>query len=408
MKLITEYKRKGNKPLKRISMNPAVFEHCYNLLSVACEYTTDKLVFENACYGLHKRCPIFYHEDLAENAGDRMVVSYINLEYIYLRIISGEDKVETPIKKAIIKIHNFIKNGHYDYVLISTVNSRLEDIGELNPIVCRTWAKRALMKAYKKEEIKEIIDKRGCNHNLKPLRHRATNVKGAVQKWSDCVYMDIHKAHAWGLIDLFPKIKDVVVEKIEEGNKFKEQGDLVKAQQCKDYPNIVVGCFGQKKKSGEGKSEPLKWLYDLDLTPLYNTIVNGVRTKIENQYKLIDSFNGTLVYAQTDGLIYQHPIRENVHDSKEIGEFGLGKIDNNVVYTYSCNTDSKNGLTGYTIYQFYSNGEKKVVGDLPDILKEKIDLSIGKVVDYKRSVDKYGYVHYKCYRTKKVDIKENI
>ena len=406
MKLITEYKKKGCRPLKRISMNPAVFGYCYKLLENGSEYTTDKLVFENACYGLNKRCPLFYHEDLAENAGDRMVVSYVNLEYIYLNSLS-DSEIETPVKKAIYKIHNFIKNGHYDYVLISTVNSRLEDIGELNPVVCRTWAKRALMKAYTKNEIKEIIEARGCDHNLKPLRHRATNVKGIIQKWEDCVYMDIHKAHAWGLIDLFPKIKDIVIEKIEEGNKYKEEGDYVKAQQCKDYPNIVVGCFGQKKKSGEGKNEPIKRLYDLDLTPLYNTIVNGVRTKIENQYKLLDSFNGTLVYAQTDGLIYQHPVWENVKDSKEIGEFGVGKIDDNVIYTYSCNTDSKAGLTGYTIYQFNVDGIKKVVGDLPDILKERIDLSIGKVVDYKRTVDKYGYVHYKCYRSKKVEIKEN-
>lgn len=405
MKLITEYKRKGSRPLKRISMNPAVFGYCYSLLENGSEYTTDKLVFENACYGLNKRCPLFYHEDLTENAGDRMVVSYINLEYVYLYSLSDKE-IETPVKKAIYKIHNFIKNGHYDYVLISTTGSKLEDIGDLNPVVCRTWAKRALMKAYKKKDIEEIIQKEGQEHNLKPLRHRATFEKNKVLLWSDCVYMDIHKAHAWGLINLFPKIKDVVIDKINEANHFKEIGDFVNAQKCKDYPNIVVGCFGQKKKAGEGKDTPITWLYDLDLTPLYNRIVNDVRAKIENQYKLLDSINGALVYAQTDGLIYHHPNWSNVIDSKEIGEFGVSKIDDNKVWTYSCNTNTKEGLTGYTIYQYFENGKKKVVGDLPDIYKERVDLSIGKVVDYKRTRDKYGYVKYKLYRTKKVEIKE--
>ena len=178
------------------------------------------------------------------------------------------------------------------------------------------------------------------------------------------------------------------------------------AQKCKDYPNIVVGCFGQKKKAGEGKDTPITWLYDLDLTPLYNRIVNDVRSKIEAQYKLLDTINGSLVYAQTDGLIYHHPNWDNVIDSKEIGAFGVSQIDDNKVWTYSCNTNVKEGLTGYTIYQYFENGKKKVVGDLPDVYKERVDLSIGKVVDYKRTRDKYGYVKYKLYRTKKVEIKE--
>lgn len=240
----------------------------------------------------------------------------------------------------------------------------------------RLWGKAEIEENYTKEEVEAII--KTCNTNeIKPFAFRITNNK--IQKWTNCVYQDIHKAHNSELIRLFPKCK-AFVKMYEDAKKYKAKGKLVEAKRCKDYPNLLVGCFNQKNKE---TGEKVEWLYGLDASPIYWDIVNRIYTKISKQYKLLSTDKSKLVYAQTDGLIVSNPNWDNVKDSDDLGDFGIEPIDNKTVWTYSRLTTDEE--TGYTIYQYFENGKKIVKGSLPDKFKEQVDLSKGIVVRYKRT-----------------------
>ena len=386
---LVSYQKKGTKLLKTIRMSPIDFDDFFNYfkdLGILSQ-TTSFEVFNNASYGLwQKNLVLFYASAEQETQAYRIIVNSI--------FITENDFCE----KKHPNVYKQCCNGCYDYILVSDDSCAQGEISKTWPSAVRKWGKNTIEKHYTKDEVQAIID--SCDETrADPLSFRAREYNDEAVKWEDCLYQDIHKAHNSELIKLFPKCKEFE-QKYKDALYYKSIGNKEMAKKAKDYPNLLVGCFAQKYKADQGEHKEgqlVKWLYDLETIKIYNTIVNNIRAKINQHYKTIKG-NGTLVYAQTDGLIISNPNWSKVIDSDELGEFGVEPIDNKVVWTYYQGGTAT--TTGYTIYQYFENGEKKVVGDLPDELKPLIDLSIGQVVHYKKE----KIIGYKKYKNNLIDV----
>lgn len=402
---LIEYQKKGSKRIRTLNVSPEIFEYYYNIFSEhgLLVITKSLEVFNNCSYGLWQRNFILFYVDEHNEIGNfRLIAPGLFLSYL-------EDEIEIKFPAIFEKT----RRGTYDYMLVSDGSVKTSDVANkingITGIQARNWGKKVIEKSYSKEEVENIISK--CEEDRpSPFAHRENNIsEDVIQEFNDCVYMDIHKAHNSELVKLFPKCKNFY-QMYEKANYYKSIGDKVNAKKCKDYPNLLVGCFNQHYKQddslGNRKGDVVKWLYGLDTHKIYNHIVTNIYNKIRTQYNNLNTFDSKLVYAQTDGLIVSRPDWKNVKDSSELGEFGLEPIDNKKVWTYHY-TPRNSDETGYTIYQYFENGEKIVKGDLPDKLKPLIDLSKGQVVVYKKCRDEFGYITPNLISTKIIKIKEN-
>ncbi len=401
---LLSYEKKGTKKIKTLNVSAEIFEYFYNMFSnhrILC--TTKSLeTFNNCSYGLWQHAiAIFYANPEVENGRYRIIAPGLYIAYM-------EDEVETKFPAIYEKTYR----GSYDYMLVCDSSLKTSDVNNdivgITGIQARTWGKKEIEKNYTKEEVETIIDQ--CEETRPmPFRHRQNTEDDAVVEFDNCVYMDIHKAHNSELIKLFPKCKNFY-HMYEKALKYKAAGDKVNAKKCKDYPNLLVGCFNQHYRAddslGNKKGDMIKWLYGLDTHKIYNHIVTNIYNKITAQYNNLKTFESTLVYAQTDGLIVSNPNWVNVKDSDELGDFGIEPIDDKKVWTYHYKPRN-NEETGYCIYQYFENGEKIVKGDLPDSLKPLIDLSKGQVVVYKKSKDEFGYIQAKLIAQKTITVREN-
>lgn len=281
---------------------------------------------------------------------------------------------------------------HYDYCFVcpkhrgdaATVSPAIDGLSTI--IKSKIWLKKVITAHFTHDTLEQFVKEHGDNHLVEPLRKRYEEDE-LIHKWDDCTYMDIHKAHASELLKMFAGtgIDTAVQVKLNQGVVYKKAGDMVKYQETKDIINYAVGMLGLIKKDDSGAkiaAEPDMWLLGCNTRPLYNRIVNNIRAKIDKQRELMsgDNLEGGCIYAQTDGLIIQHS--NEVPSSNKVGEFGL--VFKGTVYTYHCNNGD--GHTSYTIYQYTDeSGVKHVKGDLPDELKQYIDLEKGKVVVYKKN-----------------------
>lgn len=179
-------------------------------------------------------------------------------------------------------------------------------------------------------------------------------------------------------------------------------------KETKDIINYAVGMLHKCMRDEKGtkmRGVPDAFLFGVNTFPLYNRIVNNIYKKITDERDLLCGDDYTkCIYAQTDGLIVQHPVHE-VQDNPAIGEFGLEFTG--TVYTYHCRT-VPGVCTGYTIYQYTEpDGTRVVKGDLPDDLKKYIDLEKGQVVTYRKWFDANKYIHTDLVELKKEKIHEN-
>lgn len=388
---LIQYTKKGTKLIRQIRVAYEIFNEFYEDFKRRQLLATTKSleVFNNAAYGLwQKGMCLYYESQNQETQAFRIICPGI--------FIAFNDFCETKYPN----LYNYTKRGNYDYILVCDFSCNKEDIDkgidDTCPMQVRNWGKKVIEKHYTKEEVQAIID--SCPETRpNPFAMRQTTHNDKVVEWNDCVYQDIHKAHNSELtFNLFPKCPEFM-KMFKNATYFKSIGDTVKAKTCKDYPNLLVGCFNQRYREGEHEGEIIPWLYGLDAHKIYNQIVTNIYNKEVKHYNELSTFCSTLVYAQTDSMIISHPNWSKVKDSDALGEYGTEPIDNKRVWTYHQATTKE--TSGYTIYQYFENGKKKVVGDLPNELKQHVDLSKGQVVHYKRTRDEN-----KCVKFTLIDI----
>lgn len=401
---VTNYEKKGTKCIPVLRIAPRLFNDIYNDLKQVLNFCTDILVWNNIRYGLWNKCKVYYFHN--NSIGDSQRIRLIMNGNILIGLLLFKYDESTGEYKKYIKrlIDKLIP--YKDYEIISDPSNSGYEVLTLNPRTVKQQFSKVAKKCITKEQLQELVNKLGSEDRVKPFAHRSRDSQNII-KWHDCLYQDMHKAHSSFLLRTFkdyPEIVNWVNKNNELSAKFKYKGDLEKAHYYKDFPNILVGCLGQTYKEGINKGQSMKWLLDTDTRPLYNTCVNETYQKIYDYYNEITNFDSNLVYAQTDGLIVQHPDWNKVKVSDKVGEFGRELLDDNIVYTYYLRTT--NNTTGYMIYQYFKNGKKVVVGDLPNELKEMVDLSKGQVVTFKSYRDEFNHKVYKDVEIINIEIEE--
>lgn len=304
------------------------------------------------------------------------------------------DKVSDDLKKGLQNVINEIGTSHKDYELIADPSLKNDLLIKCRPQDVKRSFVAAIKKDFTKEQFEDFVNEVGSNTFCKP-RHFDTDTNSLVKKFTDCVYQDIHKAHASFLLDTFksaPNTLALVQKHLKAGAKSKAAGNIAEAKKHKDFINFAVGLLGQRYKAGKEKGEDIKWIYDISTRSLYNRCVEVTRSKIDKQINYLkkDLLESKELYSNTDGFILQHPDWSKVKQQEEVGQFGTEFLANNEVWFYSVLTTSEQ--TGYSIHQYFDeDGKKVIVGNLPDSLKEKVDLSKGIVVSYQTKVDQLGY-----------------
>lgn len=388
----------GTKLIKDIHLNQEAFSYFFDYVKNMANFHTISLEqFNIAKYGLSNKAYILFREEQNDATKYRIICNHTIIKAFWYGVKIKEITLPKEIKATFKQLFEYVRFGHYDYILTQDISLK-KPISFTSSNVAtksRIWLKKAIESKLTKEEFQDIIDKYGLPTRPVPLRFRA-NESTDIIKWNNCTEMDIHKAHASELLKIF---KDTKVEPtIKKAVKKAFSKDPDESKHWKDMLNMAVGNFALRSKTGPTKGELIKWCHGLDTSSLYNRIVTDIRNKIEEQIKSIWSPEGRLIYAQTDGFIYQNA--KNVKDNKDLGEFGLKS--QGVVYTYH-QPNVRGVSTGYTIYQI---GDK-VVGDLPDSMKKYIDLRVGQVVKYQKVVEAVGENTYVSAKLISI-IKENI
>lgn len=387
---LVEYNQKGMKHIPTLRISTQLFDLLFDAYTQN-KYLVKDIELWNKCgFGLWYKWLIPYYTD--NRVDERMILSTIMLTGALRELKEKYKRINAKLYRYINLLLKKIPERSFDYEIIKDPAITDNFILKTTPRQVKSDFKK-VAKDLTTKQLQKIVDEVGVNdeERVKPFYNRFC-IYDDIRHYTNCVKMDIHKAHSKFIIDTFkeyPKIVKWVEEYNKKSAKAKKAGKLDEAQMYKDYPNLLVGCLGQLNKK---TNEPTRWLKDVNTRPLYNRCVNNVFNQITKQIKLITNEESRLLYGQTDGFIMKDPDWSKVIDSKEVGEFGIEQMDNNECWMYRHMTDSE--TTGYCIYQYYENGRKKVVGDLPDVLKEKIDLSKGIIVSYKEIKDEYRHSHY--------------
>ena len=188
------------------------------------------------------------------------------------------------------------------------------------------------------------------------------NVKpGIIQRFDNCYYYDINKAHSYALGIIFPELEDWL-KKIAKYSK--------KNKKWKSVPNYYVGSLAQKTR--EMRTKGLQGKHERT----YNWIVHNTTKKLLERINECTEYDEyglpttTIVYANTDGVVLQNPSKV-IESSNKFGEFKL-ETDEHTFYTYAGDN--------YYVIQYGDT----VKGNLPNSLKNLVDLRKGKVISYKR------------------------
>lgn len=411
-----EFEPKGSKNVPSMQIAKQLWDLIYNgCIERRTVYFTNNIdLFAKVRKGLWKHLYIYvyYPCDGSDDYNLGHLITQgriISASVTYLLLESSiKDRIGKDVRNALLNLRETVnKIPSKDYELISNPTLDLHDTLICRPMDVRRAFKQAIMKDFDtKEKLQDFINKNGLitSNKPQPLHIDKTTKANEIVKLDNCVYMDIHKAHAGFNLDVFKNYNNteaLVKKHLDLAVKYKKQGDKVKAKYHKDFNNLSVGCYAKYNKDefGHKTCEGNDWIYEgVLLEPLYWACVKQTREKIDNQILNLKQPLGCepskVMYANTDGFIMHNPDWSKVKHSDVIGEFGIEDVKDNTFYFYNYqSTDNK--TTNYSIHQWYDNkGEKHIVGNLPNELKELIDLSIGKVVEFKTTVDKLGVHHY--------------
>lgn len=174
-----------------------------------------------------------------------------------------------------------------------------------------------------------------------------------VYHFDNVVYYDINNAHLDALTEIFPKAKTKLTAIRTRINKLKLAGKANEARYLKDIVNFYVGDLCNR-----GYRTTNNW------------IVARTRSKVD---KLIDYVKGTVLYANTDGVIINNP-ENKITTSNKLGEFKSEITDGQL--WYYLNTKQ----TRWQLYQYHSNKGTEKKGTAPLLVRDRIDLENNKIV----------------------------
>lgn len=338
-----------------------------------------------------KKCgiPDYHHQTITPNVRGRIVLKQIIvssdifqkiIDYYGLRVVEVEDL--KPLYRGYEEKNTIALKDDY---LICTENA----IDTVFPLIDFTWWKqvivrndpslppetiksdisggyaynymrRLLKRYYSVEEIENILQSfNNIEYDGHLKQYHLQNLDEGLNTYENCFKFDINSAHAYALSLMFPQAKDAINRMYLK----RSEKPINKA-----ILNYFAGYLAHRGYRGA-----------------YNWIVQQTTIKL---LSAINECGGTLLYANTDGFLVMNP-KKIIHTSKKLGEFKLEYRGN--VHTYV----DRN----YWYIQQADNCREKDRGTLPCILRQRVDLSIGKVVHYKRVKGAHNLYEY-------IDIKE--
>lgn len=234
------------------------------------------------------------------------------------------------------------------------------------------YLKKILTKYYSEEEIENIL----CSHeaeyseDYKQFHYNISLERDQLIHIPDCVKYDINGAHCAAVVELFPNAAN---EFLKLYSKRKEKPI---------YKQIFNYAVGRLCKIGHRKT--------------YNWIVQRTTKTL---YKTMDKVRGSLIYANTDGFLVQDP-ENKLTTSTNLNDFKLEYSGD--VWVYRSNN-----------YILYQCGKDSKVGSCRNEVRDRIDLSVGQVVDYKTNricigEDEKGHKRFRYELTDIVERKVNI
>ena len=421
---VNYYRIKGKKNIPSLRISKGVFEAIYQHYKLFSRYVESINIWNCIKKGLWNKAEIYFinKKELGEANKKRVIINGARLSgCIWGHFnpsrptdnLTSSESTETGLRNLM----EYLKGTHKDYELILDASLKDDTFIKCRPQDVKKSLKAAIKKDFTEEQFQEFVDTNGISeedkikNGIRPLHFNTLNNLGSITKYTNCIYQDIHKAHASFLLNTFknyPNVTKFVNKHLKAGKEAKKNKNLELAKKEKDYLNFAVGLLGQTYKEdtfdGHKKGEPIKWCLDINTRPLFNKCVQITRHKIDEQIKniRINGLDSKLLYANTDGFIMKNPDWNKIKSTEEIGEFGTEKMKNNEVWFFSCCSG-----TPYQIHQYFDeNGKKIIVGNLPDVLKDMVDLSKGIIVTYHQTKDIFNMISYESINTEIINIKE--
>ena len=299
------------KELKKYDVSPFIFEDILNKFQNRVKIVSNNEL-ENYFKGYDNKKTIYY------NGSDCLICQ----EYILRNYI---DEKLSDWKQAIVRKSEGTKG--------------IED--SLSGLRAYTMMMKLLKRFYTNDELEECFKTHEAEYDEEKaqVHYVIYQEKFKIEKYENCYQYDINSAHAFCLMEIFPKaakeIERLYIERKEKPIN-------------KKILNYFVGFFCRR-----------------DHRKTYNWIVQKTTSKL---LKAITYCGGSILYANTDGFIVTNP-KNKLETSKKIGDFKL-EYQGDVAIYYD-----KNYIAVQT---------DKIRGNLPLNIRDKIDLFENRVVRYDR------------------------
>ena len=241
-------------------------------------------------------------------------------------------------------------NYYQQFILMDGGNEMEEILLTPWPTQANKYVHKILNKHYTDEEIENILNSHVISEEdkVKPVHRIATDDItydfDVLYEISNVVYYDINKAHRDALIEMFPKCS----------RYFKDKKTM--DRWGKDCINIYVGdlCNHNHRET-------------------YNWIVKRTRNLLE---KVIKDCNGSVIYANTDGVMIHNP-HKTIKTSNEVGEFSNEMNSDKVYFYYHLKEEN---IPQYYLYQYIDkHGKMTKKGTLQKDLRNNVDLAENKI-----------------------------
>ena len=250
------------------------------------------------------------------------------------------------------------------------------------PGIAHKVVSNKLLQYYTETEIDEIFkkfekdDSEIIKQNVDDFLPLNSKNEIEVVKFENCYEYDMNAAYFSALIEIFPKLKNDLI------NWYEHRHD--NDNYYKKVINYYIGTLTiTDSKLSDASDKRISWTRP----KTRHWIVDHITNKM---MEFMDKIGGTVLYANTDGFIVQNPkiIPDN---SDNLGEFGLeAKGD---LYIAKCYKNKEH--CQYTVLQLYNELNNKEV-----ITKGTIRESARKYLDLKKN-------KYVTYSLNKIDLSDN-
>lgn len=244
---------------------------------------------------------------------------------------------------------------------------------------CNKYMRKVIGSHYTEEEIDEQLNQHEVSTHIKPI-HQLLPPNydiNVINEIHNCIYYDINNAHLDALVEIFPKSAKELIGLRERINELKKSGDKYGALKIKYFINIYVGGLGKKTILDD------KTITYAPHRGSYEWVVNRTRNKLQ---EIIDRVKGTIIYANTDGVIIRSPY-QLLKTSDKLGECKQ-ELGDDIVYAFVYFPSKELRQQGYTSYYCYqylnTKGEFETKGNIANEMRKYLNLKEGQYPIYKK------------------------